>query len=42
MTGAGNKVAALFVATDGVYFGLPNVDPWDRQRDAGPMLARGR
>ena len=27
-------VAALFVETDGVYFGLPNVDPWDEQRDA--------
>ncbi len=28
------KVAALFVATNGVYFGLPNVDPWDQVRDA--------
>jgi len=28
------KVAALFVETDGVYFGLPDVDPWDKQRDA--------
>jgi hypothetical protein len=27
-------VAALFVETNGVYFGLPNVDPWDKQRDA--------
>jgi hypothetical protein len=27
-------IAALFVETDGVYFGLPNVDPWDRGRDA--------
>lgn len=27
-------VAALFVATNGVYFGLPNVDPWDKRRDA--------
>lgn len=27
-------VAALFVETDGVYFGLPNVDPWDEARDA--------
>ena len=27
-------VAALFVATDGRYFGLPDVDPWDVQRDA--------
>ena len=29
-------VAALFVETDGVYFGLPNVDPWDEERDARP------
>ncbi len=29
-----NKVAALFVQTDGCYFGLPNVDPWDQKRDA--------
>lgn len=27
-------IAALFVATDGCYFGLPNVDPWDEARDA--------
>jgi hypothetical protein len=27
-------VAALYVATDGVYFGLPGVDPWDVRRDA--------
>jgi hypothetical protein len=27
-------IAALFVETNGVYFGLPNVDPWDRKRDA--------
>lgn len=27
-------LAALFVATDGCYFGLPNVDPWDEARDA--------
>jgi hypothetical protein len=27
-------IAALFVATDGVYFGLPDVDPWDEKRDA--------
>lgn len=27
-------VAALFVATDGCYFGLPDVDPWDVRRDA--------
>ena len=27
-------IAALFVETGGCYFGLPNVDPWDRTRDA--------
>lgn len=27
-------IAALFVATDGCYFGLPDVDPWDEKRDA--------
>lgn len=27
-------IAALFVATGGCYFGLPDVDPWDVQRDA--------
>lgn len=27
-------IAALFVETDGCYFGLPNVDPWDEKRDA--------
>ncbi len=27
-------IAALFVETNGVYFGLPNVDPWDEKRDA--------
>jgi hypothetical protein len=29
-----SKVAALFVETNGVYFGLPHVDPWDVTRDA--------
>ena len=29
-----NNIAALFVATGGVYFGLPGVDPWDEARDA--------
>lgn len=28
------KVAALFVAEDGPYIGLPNVDPWPESRDA--------
>lgn len=27
-------IAALYVQTGGVYYGLPNVDPWDEQRDA--------
>lgn len=27
-------IAALFVERDGVYYGLPNVDPWDEARDA--------
>lgn len=28
------RVAALFVATNGVYFNLPGVEPWDEHRDA--------
>lgn len=28
------EVAALFVETDGVYFDLEDVDPWDEPRDA--------
>jgi hypothetical protein len=27
-------IAALFVASDGPYFNLPGVDPWDQVRDA--------
>lgn len=27
-------IAALFVQTGGVYYGLPDVDPWDESRDA--------
>lgn len=27
-------IAALYVQTDGCYFGLPDVDPWDEARDA--------
>lgn len=27
-------IAALYVATGGIYFGLPDVDPWDVARDA--------
>ncbi|HWT46090.1 MAG TPA: hypothetical protein VN085_08985 [Vicinamibacterales bacterium] len=29
-----HKVAALYVQRDGIYFGLPDVDPWDEARDA--------
>jgi hypothetical protein len=29
-----NTIAALFVETDGCYYGLPGVDPWDIERDA--------
>jgi hypothetical protein len=27
-------IAALYVETNGCYFGLPDVDPWDMKRDA--------
>jgi hypothetical protein len=27
-------IAALYVERGGVYFGLPDVDPWDAERDA--------
>lgn len=27
-------IAALFVQTNGAYYGLPDVDPWDEARDA--------
>lgn len=27
-------IAALYVETDGCYFGMPGVDPWDEPRDA--------
>ena len=27
-------LAALYVETDGVYFEVPGVDPWDEKRDA--------
>lgn len=28
------RVAALYVQTNGSYYGLPHVDPWDEARDA--------
>jgi hypothetical protein len=31
---SGIRVAALYVETNGVYYGLPDVDPWDEARDA--------
>ncbi len=31
---SGIRVAALYVEKDGVYYGLPDVDPWDEARDA--------
>jgi hypothetical protein len=31
---AGETIAALFVAKDGPYFGVPGIDPWDESRDA--------
>lgn len=27
-------IAALYVVKGGCYFGLPDVDPWDKARDA--------
>lgn len=27
-------IAALYVEKNGVYYGLPDVDPWDKERDA--------
>jgi len=27
-------IAALYVTTNGCYYGLPDVDPWDKARDA--------
>jgi hypothetical protein len=33
-------VAALFVETNGIYFGLPHVDPWDKARDARSYSGR--
>jgi len=34
-----NMVSALFVQTNGCYFGLQDVDPWDEKRDARNYLA---
>lgn len=31
-------IAALYVETDGCYFGVPGVDPWDEPRDARAYL----
>jgi len=32
--GGQEVIAALYVATGGCYFGLPDVDPWGEERDA--------
>lgn len=34
MSDSQHEIAALFVETNGRYFGMPNVDPWDVIRDA--------
>jgi hypothetical protein len=34
MSDRDDTIAALYVETGGVYFGLPGVDPWDAARDA--------
>lgn len=34
MKGRADVIAALYVETDGAYYGLPDVDPWDEERDA--------
>lgn len=34
MWGSGPLIAALYVQEGGCYFGLPDVDPWDKHRDA--------
>jgi hypothetical protein len=35
------RCAALYVETDGAYFGVPEVEPWDEPKDArhytGPL-----
>jgi hypothetical protein len=35
------KIAALYISSGGCYFGLPDVEPWDAERDArlynGPL-----
>lgn len=37
-----DRIAALYVETDGCYFGLPGIDAWDEKRDARayPALIR--
>jgi hypothetical protein len=32
--GVQTVISALYVEIDGCYYGLPDVDPWDKQRDA--------
>lgn len=33
-------IAALYVETNGAYYGIEGVDPWDEVRDAGHTLVR--
>jgi hypothetical protein len=37
--GKEGRVAALYVATNGCYFGLPEVEPWDVTRGARQHVA---
>lgn len=34
MVPSADMIAALYIETNGVYYGLPDVDPWDEARDA--------
>jgi len=42
LPGARPVIAALYVETDGCYYGLPGVDPWDAARDARQAQYRSR
>lgn len=35
-------IAALYVDRDGPYYGVPGIDPWDRERDARKYAGRHR
>jgi hypothetical protein len=36
------ELAALFVETNGVYYGVPGVDPWDEHKDARKYKGKRR